>query len=166
MIYMIMGVLGSGKTTVGKILAKKLTAPFYDADDYLTHNSRKKLSKGVPLLEKEWKDLMFAMRAIVDRELARGGDAVIACSALKERYRKMLLHEPGKMTLMYLKGTREFIEKKLKKNKKHHNASFEILKSQFEILEEPKEAMVFDMTIPREKIAGDIIRRVKNASAG
>ena len=114
MIYVITGVLGSGKTTVGKMAAGKIGAEFYDADDYLTHSSRKKLSKGIPLTEKEWKDLMFAMRAIVDRELARGGSAVIACTALKERYRKLLMHQPEKMKLIYLKGTREFIERKLK----------------------------------------------------
>jgi carbohydrate kinase (thermoresistant glucokinase family) len=163
MIFVIMGVLGSGKTTVGKLLAKNLAIPFYDADDYLTHSNRKKLSKGVPLTEKEWKDLMFAMRTIVDRELARGGGAVIACPALRERYRKMLLHQPDKMTLVYLKGTRELIEKKLKKNKNRHNASPEILKSQFDMLEEPKNALVFDMTIPGEKIAGEIERKILNA---
>jgi carbohydrate kinase (thermoresistant glucokinase family) len=158
MIYVITGVLGSGKTTVGKMAAGKIGAEFYDADDYLTHSSRKKLSKGIPLTEKEWKDLMFAMRAIVDRELARGGSAVIACTALKERYRKLLMHQPEKMKLIYLKGTREFIERKLKKNKNRHNASFEVLKTQFEMFEEPKNAVVFDITRPREYIAGEIAK--------
>jgi carbohydrate kinase (thermoresistant glucokinase family) len=154
-----MGVLGAGKTTIGKMLAKKLNIPFHDADEYLTHEDRKKLAKGIPMTEKEWKDLMFAMRAIVDRELARGANAVIACSVLKERYRKLIMHEIDRMKLIYLKGTMEFIEEKLKKNKNRHNASFEILKSQFAMLEEPKNAAVFDITTPREKIVDAIVKQ-------
>jgi carbohydrate kinase (thermoresistant glucokinase family) len=161
MIYVITGVLGSGKTTIGKLLSKKLDIPFHDADEYLTHEDRKRLSKGITMSEKEWKDLMFAMRAIVDMELSRGAKAVIACSALRERYRKLLMHEPEKMRLIYLKGTREFIEKKLRKNKNRHNASAEILKSHFEMLEEPQNAMTFDITTPAEKIVEDIIKNTK-----
>lgn len=161
MIYFITGVLGTGKTTIGRMLARKLNIPFHDADEYLTHEDRKKLAKGVPLSEKEWKDLMFAMRAIIDRELARGANAVIACSALKEKYRKMLLHEMDRMKLIYIKGTKEFIETRLKKHKTHHNASPEILGHHLALLEEPKDAEVFDMSMNKEAIVDEIIKRVK-----
>jgi gluconokinase len=152
MIYVIMGVLGSGKTTVGKMLAKKLGLVFHDADEYLNHKERKNLSKGIPLSDAEWKNWMIIMRAIVDRELARGSNAVIACAALKEKYRQLLIHDKKNMKLIYLKGSPEIIEQKLKRHKNRHNASSEIVKNHFKILEEPKNADVIDMTIPAEKI--------------
>lgn len=161
MIYVITGVLGSGKSTIGKMISDKLKIPFYDADEYITHEDRKKLSKGITMTEKEMKDLMFALRAIVDRELARGGSAVIACTALKEQYRKLLMHDHGNMKLIFLKGDKSVIEKRLKHNKTHHNASWEIVESQFKILEEPKNAQVFDITITAEKIVDEIIKQGK-----
>ncbi len=159
MIYVIMGVLGSGKTTIGRMLASKLNAVFHDADEYLNHKERKKLAKGVPLTDVEWKNWMVIMRTIVDRELARGGTAVIACPALKEKYRQLLLHDKKNMKLIYLKGTLEMIEQRLAHHKNRHNASPKILENHFKILEEPKNADIIDITIPCEQIVEMITRK-------
>ena len=157
MIYVLMGVLGSGKTTVGRLLASRLNVVFHDADEYLNHKERKKLAKGVPLTDAEWKNWMFIMRAIVDRELARGANAVIACPALKEKYRQLLLHDVTNMKLIYLKGRQNVIEKRLQHHKNRHNASAVIVENHFKILEEPKNADIIDMNIPQDKIVEMIL---------
>src|SRR5271157_4004793 len=104
MIYLLMGVLGSGKTTIGKKLAKRLNCVFRDGDDYHSKSSREKMRKGIPLTDKDRKSWLFAIRSIIDLDLACKWNSVVACSALKEKYRKVLIGNRKGIKLIYLKG--------------------------------------------------------------
>ena len=84
MVYLIMGVMGAGKTTIGQLLAEHLHCDFKDADDYHSPSNRGKMSAGIPLTDEDRKPWIFAVRAVLDTQLAKGADCVIACSALKE----------------------------------------------------------------------------------
>ncbi len=160
MIYILMGVLGSGKTAIGKKLAKRLNCVFRDGDDYHSDSSRKKMRKGLPLTDKDRKSWLFAIRSIIDLDLACKWNSVVACSALKEKYRKVLIGNRKGIKLIYLKGTLELIKKRIKKRKGHFiNPS--LLASQFDILEEPKNAVVIDIKLTPDDIVDKIIASPK-----
>ena len=107
MVYIIMGVLGSGKTTVGQALAERINGEFRDADDYHPQSNREKMSQGIPLTDLDRKPWLTLVKAVIDCDIAAGNNSVMACSALKESYRKLLMSGSNEIKLVYLKGTRE-----------------------------------------------------------
>ena len=157
MIYLLMGVMGSGKSTVGQALARRLDCPFHDGDDYHPESNRQKMARGIPLTDEDRKPWIFALRSVLDSELARGGDFVLACSALRERYRNILITDPARFRLVYLKGDRELIALRLR-SRKGSFAHPSLLDSQFETLEEPSDALVVDVTPPPAAIVEAILR--------
>ena len=119
MVYLIMGVSGSGKTSVGKVLAKSFSISFYDADDYHNKKNIEKMKKGISLNDidrKPWLDSL----ALKIKEWNILGDSVLACSALKEDYR-LILSKNNEITYIFLEGDYELIYKRLsqRKNQKH-----------------------------------------------
>jgi gluconokinase len=157
MIYIVMGVMGAGKTTIGRKLAKKLNCRFYDGDDYHSEFNKEKMSKGIPLTDKDRGPWIFAIRAIIDLELALKENAVITCSALKDRYRKTLMQARKDITLIYLKADIKTVENRLK-HRKGGFANPSLLKSQFETLEEPSDAIVADVRYSPEYVVKYIIK--------
>jgi gluconokinase len=146
MIVVVMGVTGSGKTVVGSALAKSLGWPFLDGDDFHPPANVAKMASGTPLTDADrwpWLDrLADEARAI----LARGGSAVLACSALKQAYRDRLAacaRAPGDVRFVHLKGDYETIAKRLAA-RKHRYMPATLLASQFATLEEPADAIVVD----------------------
>lgn len=132
-----MGVSGSGKTTVGRLLAKKLGQNFIDGDDIHLPASQRKMAKGIPLTDDDrwpWLDRLATKIKNYDGERP----LVVACSALKEVYRQRL----GKTNyqLVYLKGSRELIAERLK-NRQNHFMPEKLLASQLAIIEEPVKAI-------------------------
>src|SRR5579885_108129 len=103
MVIIMMGVAGSGKTTVGRELARELGWKFYDADDFHTRASVEKMSRGVPLDDEDRAPWLERLRELVESCVVRGESAVLACSALKQSYRRMLLVDES-VKLVYLKG--------------------------------------------------------------
>src|SRR5205823_9830355 len=91
MVIVLMGVAGSGKTTVGRALATQLGWTFRDADEFHPPENVEKMSHGIPLTDDDRRPWLAAIRAYVDETLARGGCAVVTCSALKERYRRIIV---------------------------------------------------------------------------
>src|SRR3712207_6584842 len=142
MVVILMGVSGSGKTTVGRLLAERTGATFYDADDFHTPANVEKMRAGVPLTDEDRRPWLDALRALVASCLERGEPAVLACSALKEKYRERLRVD-GRVRFVYLEGDYELIEQRLK-NRRGHFMKREMLKSQFETLEEPRRAVRVD----------------------
>lgn len=144
MVIVLMGVTGSGKTTVGLELARVLGWRFYDADDFHPAANVEKMSRGVPLGDADRAPWLDALRELVRGCVARGESAVLACSALKEGYRKCLLLDDA-VKLVYLKGDRELIRARLE-GRRGHFMKPALLDSQFAALEEPGRALVVDVS--------------------
>jgi len=152
----VMGVSGSGKSTVGVALAAALGWPFLDADDFHPPGNVAKMAAGTPLTDDDrapWLDrLATEMRGI----LTRGGQGVLACSALKQAYRDRLARA-GDVRFVYLEGDRETIGARLA-GRKHEYMPASLLDSQFAALEPPVDAFAVDVRLPvDEQIA--LIRR-------
>ena len=143
MVYVVMGVSGCGKSTVGYNLAQSMNLPFYDGDDYHPQANVDKMSSGQPLNDDDrqpWLDNL----ALQIRSWNESGGAVLACSALKQNYR-LTLARFGDVKFVYLKGSKELILKRM--HSREHFMKPEMLDSQFETLEEPKDAIelsIFD----------------------
>jgi gluconokinase len=141
-----MGVCGSGKTTVGEALAASLGWPFYDADDFHPEANVAKMAAGQPLTDDDrwpWLDRIAAeMRGV----LARGGHAILACSALRSAYRERL-QRAGDVRIVYLAGDAATIAERLV-SRQHKYMPPTLLPSQFATLEEPADAVRVDIRQP------------------
>jgi gluconokinase len=159
MILIIMGVAGSGKTTIGSLLAQELGWKFYDADDYHSETNRAKMSQGIPLTDEDRADWLATLRNLIEQNIRQNMPAVLACSALKNSYRDMLkINEQVKF--VYLHGTYEQIKTRLK-NRTGHYMSAGMLDSQFQTLEEPKDTLSIDIIHTPQEIVS-IIRKGLN----
>ena len=139
-----MGVSGSGKTSVGQLLANKLSIPFIDADDHHPQSNIQKMSQGIPLVDSDRMPWLDILHGIAVNHIGVG--CVIACSALKEIYRKQLSQSIEKnIEWVYLKGNYDLIFERMS-NRANHFMSAEMLKSQFETLEEPQNAICIDIS--------------------
>ena len=156
-IIYIMGVSGSGKTHIGKRLAKALQIPYFDADDFHPTENTQKMKSGTPLTDEDRSQWLDTLHELAHQHSEQG--CVISCSALKQQYRDTLaLPMDDKVLWVYLKGTYEVIYQRMK-NRKGHFMKPEMLASQFEILEEPLDALEIDTTEAPEVI----IEKIKKA---
>lgn len=155
-IIVVMGVSGSGKTTVGSLLAQKLGWQFFDADDFYPRENREKMANGVPLTDEDRAGWLTGLRDLVRERVKMGDPCVLACSALKQRYRDILAVDE-KVRFAYLHGSYDQVETRLKRRKGHY-MTVQLLQSQFEALEEPREAVIVDISHSPEEIV-DIIRK-------
>ncbi len=164
MVYIIMGVTGSGKTTIGQLLARRFNLPFYDADDFHELTNKSKMQTGQPLTDHDRENWLTVLgRNIIDWE-DKGG-AVLACSALKELYRKKLQTiSAEKITWIFLNGTPELISERLK-NRQNHFMHPSLISSQYEVLEKPDYAYLFNVDAAPEVIVENIISNMKNKGA-
>ncbi|MEM7716275.1 MAG: gluconokinase [Cyanobacteria bacterium P01_A01_bin.68] len=159
MIILVMGVSGSGKTTIGEKLAESLGYKFADADDFHPQENIEKMRNGIALSDKDRLPWLQKMQDVIKQHLLENTNIVITCSALKASYRQMLLIDHESVKLVYLKGSFELIHKRLKE-RLNHFMSEKLLKSQFEILEEPLEAIEVDISQPLEVIVQEILEEL------
>ena len=138
MVVVIFGVAGVGKTTVGKILADDLGWKFYDADDFHPAANIEKMRTGVPLTDQDRQPWLEQLRELIERSLAMNEDAVVACSALKKKYRDELRAGPD-VKFFFLRAGHERIREQLK-NRRGHYFDPNLLDAQFADLEEPNSA--------------------------
>lgn len=158
MIIILMGVTGSGKTTVGKLLAEQLHWQFADADDFHSAANKEKMSRGLGLTDAERGPWLESIHQTMLGWEKSGQNAVLACSALKQAYRE-LLSENVNTKFVYLRGTAELILERLG-HRKGHYATGELVASQFAALEEPKEAYIVDIAASPEVQVEDIRRQL------
>jgi gluconokinase len=152
MIVVVMGVAGSGKTTLGRLLSQAEGWPFFDADDFHTPENKEKMQRGIGLTDADREPWLAALRAKIDELRARGRSAVLACSALKQAYRDRLNAGPD-VRFVHLKGTFELIASRLAARAQHY-AGPALLKSQFEALEDPAGVPTIDAALrPEEMLA-------------
>ncbi len=155
-IVILMGVAGSGKTTVGRKLAETLGCSFYDADDFHTPSNKDKMSRGIPLSDEDRRPWLETLRAEIKKWASEKGPAVLACSALKQKYRD-LLSKGLPVLWVYLRGDRETLLRRLE-GRKGHYAGPSLLDSQLESLEEPSDALIVDIQKEPDEIVRQILR--------
>ena len=156
MIILIMGVAGAGKTTVGRALADQMHWGFADADDYHSPANVAKMHAGIALTDEDRAPWLQALRRAIQSWLTAGENVVLACSALKASYRDILVVGPD-VKLVYLQISRELAAARMATRQGHYmNPS--LLRSQFETLEEPREALAIDASQPTQHIVADIRR--------
>ena len=157
-VVMLMGVSGSGKTTVGLKLAQELGWSFRDADDFHPPANVAKMSAGIPLEDADRAPWLAAIRAHIETTLARGESAVVTCSALKESYRAAAIPDPKHVRLVHLTGDFDLILDRMKQ--REHFMKPAMLRSQFETLEPPRQALAVDVAKTPDEIVAEIRREL------
>ena len=154
-----MGVSGSGKSTIGKLLAQELNWIFADADDFHPPSNVEKMSQGRPLDDCDRQPWLQALRGLIDQWVDSEFNAILACSALKATYRQMLCLECGSVKLIYLSGSFELIQTRLRQRRQHF-MPVELLRHQFDTLEEPETAFQVDIS----ESPAEIVRQIREMS--
>ena len=155
-----MGVAGSGKTTIGRRLAEALGAGFTDADDFHSAVSIAKMKQGIALTDSDREPWLAATRMVIDEARRRGANQVVACSALKARYRERLGAGEPQVRFVYVKGDAGLIAPRLA-GRSGHFFNPALLSSQFEALEEPSDALTVDAAQAPEALVRQIIAALK-----
>ena len=156
MIIVLMGVTGSGKSTVGKLLASQLGWKFFEGDDFHSPKNIEKLRRGEPLNDAERRPWLEAIREVIRTAIDHGENAVIACSALKQSYRK-LLQTREQVSFVYLKASMALVQDRLK-NRVGHFMNPDLVQSQFDTLEEPEQALQVDAALS----PAEIVQLIRN----
>jgi gluconokinase len=155
MIIIVMGVSGSGKTTIGKLLADLLQWEFSDADAFHSPENVEKMRCGIPLSEADRMPWLQDLQTAIKHWLQENKNVVLACSALKDSYRQFLVLDSERIKLVYLKGSYELIQKRLQERSNHY-MSEKLLNSQFNTLEEPLNILSMDVAQPPQIIVQNI----------
>ena len=158
----VMGVSGSGKSTVGDALAKRLGWLFEDGDQFHPASNVAKMAAGHPLTDEDRWPWLRAIAAEIDRLSAAGLRSVIACSALRRVYRDILVHGRADIRLVYLNGTQALIAERLSRRKGHFMPQG-LLASQFKTLEPPtadERPVTVSINAPVKKIVEEILRQL------
>ena len=155
-----MGVAGSGKTHVGRALAARLGWAFFDADDFHPPENIARMSSGVPLSDLDREPWLDALVALLQRLDAEGRPAVLACSALRARFRERLREGADDVRFVHLEAGAELLELRLATRKDHFMPAV-LLESQLAALEAPDGELAVDAALPAE----EIVDRVRAALA-
>ena len=161
-IVVLMGVAGSGKTTIGNILAEAISCPFLDGDLLHSRANVEKMSRGIPLTDADRAPWLSAIHDRMVDACDRGQALVVGCSALKESYR-MVLADGLPLTWVYLKGSPELIRSRML-HRAGHFMKAGMVDSQFAALEEPSDAFVVDISEPPESIVERILSELRKRS--
>ena len=156
----LMGVSGSGKTTIGKALASKLGWDFYDADDFHPPENITKMVRGIPLNDSDRAPWLASLHDLVESCLTQNRPGILACSALKEKYRQKLLEGNEGVRLIYLKGSYELLWSRMFARTDHYMKP-EMLQSQFDALEEPADAIIIDISHSADEIVQEILQQLR-----
>jgi carbohydrate kinase (thermoresistant glucokinase family) len=156
-IVVLMGVTGSGKTTVGRLLAADLGWTFVEGDDFHPAANVEKMHRGEPLDDADRVPWLRALRKRIDELVAAGRPAVVACSALKQAYRVVLAGDRPEVAFVYLKAPRGSIDERLR-HRVGHFMPPALLASQLDTLEEPEGSLIVDATPPPAAIVAAIRR--------
>jgi gluconokinase len=154
MFVIVMGITGSGKSTIGRLLAERLALPFHDADDYHSPENRAKMAADIALDEADRKPWLAHLAQLAVGWQATGG-AVLACSALKQAHRDVLLEHVPEHRVVYLDLPRASAERRLAERRGHHEfvRDFQhLLDGQYRDLEPPTDALQLAADLPVEQI--------------
>ncbi|UII75606.1 gluconokinase [Flagellimonas sp. HMM57] len=157
-VLIIMGVSGTGKSTIGNMLSEHLEIPFFDGDDFHPKENVAKMSTGKPLNDDDRKGWLLTLNQLAKKQKHTG--AIIACSALKEKYRELLRNGlEDIMVFIHLEGSFELIKSRLEQRKGHF-MPLQLLQSQFDALETPSDAITVSVSEPPEKILQNVLTQL------
>jgi gluconokinase len=152
MVIILMGPSGCGKTTVGRELHSLLQWDYHDADDYHSLENVEKMRNGIPLTDKDRGPWLERLAGEIRKWNSDGGNAILACSALKGIYRGILGVDQKSVITVYLKGDFDLLNERLQKRKGHYMGP-NLLQSQLNTLEEPMDGLVFNIRMTPFEIA-------------
>jgi gluconokinase len=158
MIVIVMGTTGSGKTTIGSLLGKRLGWEFVDADDFHPPANVEKMKHGIPLTDTDREPWLKALHDKIVEWTAGKHNVVLACSALKQSYREGL-RAGSEVKFVYLKGTYELFSRRVL-TRKGHFAKQDLIASQFAALEEPTDAIIADASDSPEEIVSEVRKQL------
>lgn len=167
MVIVVMGVAGSGKSTIGSMLAHRLDWQFADADSFHPAANVEKMSRGVPLTDEDRFPWLEAIAAWMDRLGREGRHGIVACSALKRSYRRVLVGSRPDARIVYLKGERELIAARMAARSAHF-MPVGLLESQFRTLEEPgpdEIPLVVSIAAPPQDMVDAILLKLRPPSS-
>ena len=155
----IMGVSGSGKTTIGKKLAARTNLPFFDADDFHSEANKQKMKAGVPLTDADRAEWLKTISELARQQIKKEG-AIIACSALKEKYRTVLSAGiTAPLFWILLQGNYELIKRRMEERPNHYMPPA-LLSSQFDALEIPQNCVTMDIAKDPDEIVNEILSQI------
>jgi len=161
MIVVLMGVSGSGKTTIGRLLAERTAAVFADADDYHPAANKQKMATGTPLTDEDRAPWLETLNGVLREWFGAGQSGVLACSALKAAYRETLAagmpQDAARFCL--LEVSRGLLEQRLQE-RHHEYMSPKLLDSQLATLEPPENALVVENDRPEDEVVTEILQRL------
>lgn len=156
MVVVVMGVSGSGKSTVGKLLANRLGWSFRDGDEFHPAANVAKMRSGMPLNDEDRHPWLLSIQSFMRHTHADGQSAVIACSALKAAYRDLLLAGEPWVRFVFLNGSRELLAERMRARSGHFMPAT-LLDSQLATLEPPDGALALDVSHPPDQLADQIV---------
>ena len=157
-LILLMGVSGSGKSAIAMALARRLGWDFYEADDFHSPENIGKMAAGIPLNDEDRAPWLASLHGLISSCLKAGRPAILACSALKERYRQQLVEDSNSVTFVYLKGNLDLIKSRFASRTGHY-MKLTMLQSQFDALEEPRDALVIDASLSVDKVVTQILEK-------
>ena len=159
MFVLVMGVAGSGKTTIGALLADRLGWPFFDADDFHPPDNVRKMASGTPLTDEDRRPWLEKLSSLIADHSRRGQSGVLACSALKNAYRNILSAETD-LVVVYLKATPELARSRLTRRRGHFMPA-RLIESQFADLEEPMKKITVDAAWSPEQSVAAVLAQLE-----
>jgi len=156
----IMGVSGCGKTSVGQALSASTGWPFFDGDDFHPQANIDKMARGIPLDDTDRQPWLEALHNLIAEHLSQEQSLIVACSALKASYRVILRGELEHVRFVHLDGSFDLIYARMQRRSGHYMKAG-MLRSQFETLEPPEEALVVSIEQPVSEIIDKIVATIK-----
>ncbi|MGW8194576.1 MAG: gluconokinase [Desulforhopalus sp.] len=161
MILVLIGPMGCGKTTIGKTLSQQCGWRFEDGDDYHPQANKDKMQFGVPLDDDDRAPWLAILHDLLMKAHANGENVVLACSALKRKYRRLLGIDQQKIHSVYLKGSKELLAKRIE-GRHHEYMNKSLIDSQLNTLEEPRAGIVVSIEGTPEEITARIIEQLND----